>query len=322
MLASLLPGLRDLRAPLASGYLWLAFAWACFSSQLTDAVQRNDPVHELVVETGVLGPTRLLAILTFVAFLIGAVCNVSSRRFATLVIWYWDPVWERTVGRAYGKVHRKVNFGAPQARTSRAGGAQRRTPARETTPDTDHLKGTAIGGLHVSTIAHRHLLTFLRSRPGGAAAVPPEAELDDPRLRERTRPVYDEIPQLAIRLAKDQPTLFDAYDRAHAEADFRVTVAFPLAALGVRLMWIWWPAGVLLIAGSPFMLAAAMTKEREANDVVIEAVCIDAVQSEAVNRLLGVTSNAQRGRSLSGVRRRRASTTESVSSFNRRRPAS
>jgi hypothetical protein len=47
VLASLLPGVRELRAPLAAGYLWLMSGWLawtpeCGDSALTDAMCRLD----------------------------------------------------------------------------------------------------------------------------------------------------------------------------------------------------------------------------------------------------------------------------------------
>ena len=44
MLASLLPGLRDLRAPLAAGYVWLAAGWLYFAPQLPASVNEADGV--------------------------------------------------------------------------------------------------------------------------------------------------------------------------------------------------------------------------------------------------------------------------------------
>jgi hypothetical protein len=37
MLTNVLPGLRELRAPLAAGYLWLLFAWLVWGDELSQA---------------------------------------------------------------------------------------------------------------------------------------------------------------------------------------------------------------------------------------------------------------------------------------------
>jgi hypothetical protein len=72
MLTNLLPGLRDLRAPLSAGYLWLAAGWLYFSPQLPDSV--NDAQGVLkdiyrVIQAS--GPVAVAAGLTFAAYIIG-----------------------------------------------------------------------------------------------------------------------------------------------------------------------------------------------------------------------------------------------------------
>jgi hypothetical protein len=44
MLLNLLPGLRDLRAPLAAGYLWLAAGWLFFAPKLLDLQNNGEGV--------------------------------------------------------------------------------------------------------------------------------------------------------------------------------------------------------------------------------------------------------------------------------------
>jgi hypothetical protein len=72
VLASLLPGLRQLRTPLAIGYLWLLNLWLLFADDLprkpTDGLVGN--VFELA---GFLGDAILLAAISFGAFIIGSI---------------------------------------------------------------------------------------------------------------------------------------------------------------------------------------------------------------------------------------------------------
>ena len=72
LLASLLPGLRDLRAPLTAGYLWLAFGWVVFRDRVNDASKTNallSDVHKAVHDAS-LGERAALA--TFAGYLLGA----------------------------------------------------------------------------------------------------------------------------------------------------------------------------------------------------------------------------------------------------------
>jgi hypothetical protein len=75
MLASLLPGLRDLRAPLAADYLWLAAGWLYFAPQLPASVNDADGVlKDIYRVAGVAdasNPVAIAAGLTFIAYLLG-----------------------------------------------------------------------------------------------------------------------------------------------------------------------------------------------------------------------------------------------------------
>ena len=68
MLANLLPGLRDLRAPLAAGYLWLAAGWLYLAPQLpasaNDATGVMKDIYRVVDASE---PVTIAAGLTFVA---------------------------------------------------------------------------------------------------------------------------------------------------------------------------------------------------------------------------------------------------------------
>jgi hypothetical protein len=72
MLASLLPGLRDLRAPLAAGYLWLAAGWLYFAPQLPASVNdANGVLKDIYRVADASNPVAIAAGLTFIAYLLG-----------------------------------------------------------------------------------------------------------------------------------------------------------------------------------------------------------------------------------------------------------
>jgi hypothetical protein len=83
MLASLLPGLRDLRAPLAAGYIWLAAGWLYFAPQLPTSVEDADGVIKDIYRTvDASNPVAVAAGLTFIAYLLG----ILSIDFLTPVV--------------------------------------------------------------------------------------------------------------------------------------------------------------------------------------------------------------------------------------------
>jgi hypothetical protein len=82
MLASLLPGLREVRTPLALGYLWLLNAWLIVAHWLP----KKPPSHEGAVLyvfqlAGLLGKGAVLAALSFTAYLIGAIAKRAVPQF-------------------------------------------------------------------------------------------------------------------------------------------------------------------------------------------------------------------------------------------------
>lgn len=71
MLASLLPGLRDLRVPLATGVLWLVVLWLASYPAIPSAGEATGLIGELYLLGAALGPTVELAVLSFIAYVVG-----------------------------------------------------------------------------------------------------------------------------------------------------------------------------------------------------------------------------------------------------------
>jgi hypothetical protein len=74
MLASLLPGLRDVRTPLGVGYSWILICWILFSSDLPTSRPSGDgPIASLYDLEELIGKGSVLAALSFISYLLGAV---------------------------------------------------------------------------------------------------------------------------------------------------------------------------------------------------------------------------------------------------------
>lgn len=78
MIASLLPGFRDLRTPLVTGYLWLAVVWLWFGSDRLIPEDSNPFVDRLLEATHVFGSASAVAVLSFGAYLIGSILTKST----------------------------------------------------------------------------------------------------------------------------------------------------------------------------------------------------------------------------------------------------
>jgi hypothetical protein len=78
LLAQILPGFREIRGPLVSGYLWLLLAWLILHDSIDDA--SSGAIHE-IVEGGRQLPAAVLgAVASFAAYLIGSLSEDSFDR--------------------------------------------------------------------------------------------------------------------------------------------------------------------------------------------------------------------------------------------------
>src|SRR4051794_3519418 len=81
MLASLLPGLRDVRTPLTVGYLYLVIGWIWFSEDIPRTKPQHDGMIRRLFElSDLLGNAATIAALSFCAYLLGAVLTIPTER--------------------------------------------------------------------------------------------------------------------------------------------------------------------------------------------------------------------------------------------------
>src|SRR5262245_47290536 len=71
ILASLLPGIRDLRAPLAAGYLWLASLWVLWGRKQSGLDQDTGLAGDVYRLAKSAGPVATAVALSFAAYVIG-----------------------------------------------------------------------------------------------------------------------------------------------------------------------------------------------------------------------------------------------------------
>ena len=72
-LTAAIPGLREIRAPLVAGYMWLIFAWLVVDPQLPLTKHSTGVVHTLAVLGATAGKVATAAAVSIAAYLIGAI---------------------------------------------------------------------------------------------------------------------------------------------------------------------------------------------------------------------------------------------------------
>ena len=78
MLASLLPGVRELRAPLAAGYPWLLAAWLLFYDEIRSRDEATGAVDTFYGLNDAATAIGLAIALSFVAYLIGSLSQALT----------------------------------------------------------------------------------------------------------------------------------------------------------------------------------------------------------------------------------------------------
>jgi hypothetical protein len=258
LLANLLPGLRDVRAPLSTGCIWLLTLWLLLEDRVPTP-QRAHGIWASLYRLGdLIGPAGVLASGAFLAYLIGAMLSV-----------------------------RVVTVNAKEAPK-----AARFWDARTTlTP-------------RVSRLAYDDLVGFLRDQ----GRVPPKPDVAAHRDLERergerlvvnlaARDILGETRQLRTKLLIANYDLFNEYDRAVGEAEFRKNIAYALVGLTATLSWLQSPWWALLLIVSARLYLAGVGSERAANDVIVQAVVADLITPLALTGAAGVPAvPAGRGR--------------------------
>lgn len=317
MLTSLLPGLRDLRAPLVAGYGWLLAAWLVFYD---DFPGRQDASGLIVglYELGEVGTTLGVTVaLTAGAYLIG---TLSQGIFQGIGGALWGKLRELRFRRhaeqdewSYPrKVFATISRDRAVALTLLVSGKIRETEVslrRAGATLADHPKYQQLSE-SLSRDAfwefRRHdevlssvMLTRLVidackvhwiSSPATRAIFSPNPTvfgvLRDEVIKATAAEITKELSLVRTRLIGKEPELFSQVDRLRAESEFRLAVAPPLTAIIILLTTIslYWSVGLAAVA---LLLAQGRRLNREANDLIVDAVVLGTISAPALETFSG-----------------------------------
>lgn len=272
MLASILPGLRDLRVPLATGFLWLVVLWLIVYPIIPTQKDAAGFVAEIYELFGALGSATLLAVMSFIAYLVGIVLGKLA----------FIPKIAATI--AFASRSAVPLPGVPLSDASRR-------QAYELAERT--IRQQAARGVQTNTIAETVLQQGITRT--SARLADPEFAISDIERRLFFQ-MYFEVPLVAVRLLAKQKELFDRYDRADAEANFRYAIVVPLVAIIGLLAWrvpspsIWLTIGLIVAAliFIVFVVRDAYLKQRESNDAIFQSVFVKEVQFPVLEEVLAL----------------------------------
>jgi hypothetical protein len=290
MLTSLLPGLRDVRTPLAVGYLWLLVGWFSFG----DDMPRSDPgdggvvsrTYELV---GIIGVPAAVAALSFAAYVLGAVVTLPTEGGPATALLRRLAAWLDAPGpeREPRSRTRWQRFLASDDELETRSQFERRLAAIQ--EEADQLPDDV-----------RRRVRLREGPPGDAFESPPT--------------------DLRTRLLAMNQHMYDAYDRYDSEASFRLNVVPPLLALGaVVAVGSRNPLGYLVVPVCLVLVVQGVNRLRQARVVLWRAVITEKITLPAEDQL-AEARELSRHRSWSVPRRRPNGTARRRGAPTRSRP--
>ncbi len=270
MLTSILPGAREIRTPLACGYVWLVAAWLVFA----DHLPRTQPSVGIVASFwylgGLVGKTAVLAAVTFAAYLIGAVLEVDPTQL-------WGPRGIPSVPPAlvaYRPAHVSIEsmLEKDQPQSNRTDAASDNVEAdvlneegRETNPTGDTAEGAADTEIEAQRVER-----FVES------------------FREDVSRSFEAMQAFATALQARNTELFGRYDRLETEASLRLNIAAPLVILlelliwrSPLLLWIKLPLSLVPVVLAATLLRQSLLRVKAANQVLIMAEIVGILDEKA-----------------------------------------
>lgn len=261
ILASALPGFRDLRAPLTAGYLWLFLLWMVIKPDISKRPTNSviGSVYDLAKDAG---PIWLGLGVGVAAYLVGSVSQAMSPMLSegvsAVLQWLYKqtenrPLPRKTLERMIAEYERDLvqQYEQEAARKLRENGSRENS-------------GAVINAS--AEIANR----------GSAARRGLESELELPAtllLIERGR--------------ETDPQLFSEADRLKAEREFRLAVVPPLSAIAIYLAcnqspWLWLALLAVLV-----LLWQGISRDIEYRSLMVAGVQRGHVRSQSIDTLRG-----------------------------------
>ncbi|MFK3983410.1 hypothetical protein ACI2K4_23880 [Micromonospora sp. NPDC050397] len=249
LLANLLPGFREVRAPLIAGYVWVLALWIAVGDNILE-LQPYPPALESLVQLGNwLGKTVLLGAISVCAYIIGIISNTTNRLLEPrLLASGWD--YRNVVRLARGETLRRIDSSmrcpGPRSVSRPLFEMIRRRAIEQYSAIPDYQ-----GNCH--QLIDRAWQALPVRHPDRALLVPATvttAELVvkypvlDQAIAEsmfgierKVAEVLKDLEPTVERLIGAEPELHGEFDRWVAEAQFRISLFVPATALVGVLSW-------------------------------------------------------------------------------------
>jgi hypothetical protein len=242
-----MPGFRELRAPLAAGYLWLLFAWLMWGDELPDEDQISGVVARIYELGPVVSDVGRAVVASVAAFLLGSILiDVQVALGKALGALYFRVRFDR--------VHEVVN--GVSSVLARVRGRPKPLPRPPLSVKPANFPVTQAGEDTMEALIGSGLDNVARQQA----------------MIEGRVWLYSNRGVLKTRLLDVSAPLHSEVDRPDAEATLRMTLWPPLVALVVclawRASWIW----VAALAVPSLIAWQWLSLRRHANDALVTAI--------------------------------------------------
>lgn len=312
MLASILPGLRQIRAPLAAGYLWLVVAWVALERSVPERDAADGVLASFYRASDLLSAIGVGVALSFAAYLLG---SLSAGGMTQVLRLSFPRAWHGSSDRF------RTEPGGPRTPLSPQASAALRQIVRasqdklisslaltsgwdldrfleeklvtEGRGSVPHARSRTEGlGRWLSVRVSRLRFRRRYQRPeliGPGSAEPVDIEVQ--RASQLARAVLDDLDVVAnTRLLGRDQELYAEVDRNRAEVEFRLAIIPPIVALaaavgargGLVALLVMLPIGVLFASA---LLNDAVRSEKAANQILLQAIADRRVHAPTLERL-------------------------------------
>ncbi|MEW1951063.1 hypothetical protein AB0280_17650 [Pseudarthrobacter sp902506025] len=265
---NLLDGLRDLKAPLASGFIVLFGLWLIFENEISKAVPGPTITSNLRQLCDYLGGPATLGLVAFVAYLLGTLLSLGNALLRMPIRYKMQRMRPTTQQRL-------ANFLDDEIQNAMK-------------------HGRSLEEIHDDAYSH-----FVRQ-------VTPATTEEEPEAPEITKAhivddliyaIVMEVDILATQLHATKEKAYEIYDKNRSEAKFRFSVAAPVIFVGIVLAVRLgqeqhdpWPFLVvaLSVASAVRFLQKSFERQDEAIEVIVNAVLLGHVE---VANITSIRSN-------------------------------
>ncbi|MCQ1957876.1 hypothetical protein NNX39_15380 [Arthrobacter sp. zg-Y826] len=303
MLAQILPGFRDFKTPLITGYLWLVIIWVGFGMPIPSKAENTGAMGMINWLTGYTSSATILAVLSFTAYVIGILLIVDVK-IATRLVSRFGFTFQRQLNengkKKWVRLPHRDNMSYRRSLANESGSTLLKLlwEAFTRVEEKNVPWSTIHKGYHLPEIDEAEYEELRQEAAGDRAEVDRQIRKNALRTLSPTlsREMDNEIPVLATKLQEKNKDLFDSYDRDRSEAEFRLSIAPPIAVLSAQLFLLGIAGNGILgslfaatgLAMSIVLLRKGWLKVLDSTSVVVTALEIGTVTSHVIERLEGL----------------------------------